>query len=50
MLKQSYKQPESPIAEKYNLIWLNQNSAVLKSKKKILRELKDILSEQLKKN
>ena len=49
-LKQVYKQPESPITEVYNAIVLNNNNAVVKSRKKIIRELKEILAEQIKKN
>lgn len=49
-LKQVYKQPESQIADIYNLIVLNHNAAVVKSRKRIIKELKDILSDQIKKN
>ena len=47
--KQAYKQQNANIAEIYNNLLLDNNSPIQKARKKIFRELKDMLAEQSKK-
>ena len=48
MFKQVFKQLNSPVAELYNEIFLDNNNAIIKARKIIIKEIRDILYEQLK--
>lgn len=50
LVKQAYKQPESPLAEIYNILILDNNSSVVKTRKKIIIEIQNVLNEHIKKN
>ncbi|OMJ87502.1 hypothetical protein SteCoe_10754 [Stentor coeruleus] len=50
LIKQAYKNPESPLAEIYNILILDNNSSVIKTRKKIIMEIQNVLNENIKKN
>ncbi|OMJ79080.1 hypothetical protein SteCoe_20987 [Stentor coeruleus] len=50
LIKQAYKQPESPLSEIYNSLILDNNSSVVKTRKKIITEIQNVLNEHIKKN
>lgn len=49
LLKQTFKNPDSPLSETFTSLILNGNLGVIKARKILIKEFKEILVEQLKK-
>ena len=50
LLKQTYKNPDSPLCEVYSSVFLDHNVGVVAARKIVIREFKEVFCEQLKKN
>ncbi|CAG9335559.1 unnamed protein product [Blepharisma stoltei] len=47
--KQTHRHPNTPVADLHNLLLLENNNSILKARKRIFRELRDMFTEQVKK-
>ena len=50
LFKQTYKNPDSPICEVYNSVFLDNNAGVVAARKIVIKEFKEVFCEQMKKN